>query len=371
IMVADEGCPHDWAALGAVRSLLPTFSRDDLHNALKTRAIPIAYTDVQADELFADLKNNAAGDRETTDGPLLPVTPMAMGSLLAITGPGGTGASTVAMALGQALGHAKASGPYQQSQPCVLLADLRRHAELAMLHRVDGTGPGIVELIDAHRRGQPNPETIRSLAVPTSRPGYLLLRGLRRSSHWTTIRPETMVATLASLRRTFSKVVCDIDCDFEGEAEGGSLDVEERNAVARETALRCDVVFVVGNPTVKGIHAQVRVVAELVGLGVETPRIVAVVNRAPRSPRQRATIVATTTELVSAATGASLGGLVFLPERPVEMSVHHGTPLPAELGSLLAGTLAAVTRRLPKEIDLLEPAPQLVKAGTLGVWASA
>lgn len=372
IVVNSDRGPHDWIAMGASLTLSATFGQDDLQTALNATAEPIGSNEArtQAPAIFpgqADAQNRRSGISHVEPKQMAG----AAGSLVALTGPGGTGTSMAAMALAQALGQQAAASRNDDGQLAVLLADLRRHPELSMLHRVDEAGPGIAELVDSHRRGWPTPETVRALGIPSNRPGYCLLGGLRRASHWTTIRPETFKATLDSLLGSYSTVICDIECDFEGEADGGSLDVEERNTMARQAALRATVAMAVGGSTIKGIHAVVRVVADLVELGVDPARIITVLNHAPRSPRDRATLAVTTTELVSTATGTPPGGLVFLPERSVEPSLRSGTPLPPELGSILAGALVAVRRRLPDDGEPPEVVPQPVRAGSLGIWASA
>ena len=110
-------------------------------------------------------------------------------------------------------------------------------------------------------------------------------------------------------------VVCDIDPDLEGEDGGGSIDVEERNVMARTAASRADVVFAVGGPSLKGVHALVRVIADLVAFGVPAHRIVPVINRSPRSHRARAGLGTAVAELAGAATGGRLASPVHLPER--------------------------------------------------------
>src|SRR5437667_3955566 len=45
---------------------------------------------------------------------------------------------------------------------------------------------------------------------------------------------------------------------FRSEDAGGSIDVEERHHFARTAVTQADAVFVVGNPTMKGIHSWSR-----------------------------------------------------------------------------------------------------------------
>src|SRR4029077_19561840 len=128
--------------------------------------------------------------------------------------------------------------------------------------------PGVQELVEAHRAGRPAPEEVRALTFAVDERGYHLMLGLRRSRHWAGIRPRSFAASFDSLRRAYHVVVCDIDADFEGEAEGGSIDVEERNTMARHPALRADAVIAVGSPTMKGLHSLVRVLHDLLTVGV-------------------------------------------------------------------------------------------------------
>ncbi len=114
--------------------------------------------------------------------------------------------------------------------------------------------------------------------------GYRLLLGLRRPRYWATIRPRAFEAAFDALRRSFGTVVCDVTADFEGEDDGGSIDVEERNVMARTAVQRADAVVVVGACGVKGLHALVRVVGDLLAAGVPAARMVPVVNSRTARP---------------------------------------------------------------------------------------
>jgi hypothetical protein len=188
LVVDDRRVNRDWVGLGAARVLAPDFSRDDLVHALAAHARKVQRSVASADDLVARLA--PAGWR---------------GTVVAITGPGGTGVSTAAMALAQVL------GDDVRQAGMVLLADLRLHAELAMLHDAGDVCPGIQELVEAHRAGQPSTEDVRSLTVvPHGRPYHLLL-GLRRARFWPTLRPQAFVAAFDSLERAFRTVVCDVE----------------------------------------------------------------------------------------------------------------------------------------------------------------
>jgi MinD-like ATPase involved in chromosome partitioning or flagellar assembly len=344
VLVVDDGrTSRDWAALGAAKVLPPSFRREELVAALTVAASPVPRTD-SAPDLLA------------------PPPPAAWrGPVAALTGPGGTGVSTAAIALAQAFGDDVRHGGM------VLLADLRLHAEQAMLHDARDVVPGVQELVEAHRAGRPSSETVRSLAFAVAERRYHLLLGLRRARSWPALRPQAFEAAFDSLRRAYRVVVCDVDPDLEGEDGGGSIDVEERNVMAR-TAMACaDVVFTVGLPSMKGLHSLVRVVTDLAAFGVDVDRIVPVLNRAPRAPRARAGLASVVAQLAAPAVGDGLPTPIFLPERPVEADLHDGARLPSALGAPLAGAFGAVLSRsgAPARPD----APEPVRPGSLGIWA--
>ena len=155
--------------------------------------------------------------------------PLWLGQLFSVCGPGGTGASTLAIALAQGLAADARNGRR------VLLADLARRADQAMLHDAQDLGPGVQELVEAHRLGRPEPDEVWRTTFDVPRRGYRLLLGLRRPEAWSALRPRAIDASIVGLRRSFQVVVADVTGDVEGEAEGGSVDVEERNHLARSS----------------------------------------------------------------------------------------------------------------------------------------
>ena len=174
------------------------------------------------------------------------------GRLVAVTGAPGAGRSTIAAALAQGL----ASDPRHTDLVC--LADLALHADQAMLHGSPDVVPGLTELVEGHRSGAPSIDDVRGLTWHVTTRGYDLLLGLRRHRDWTAVRPRAFAAALDGLRRGFRIVVADVDDDLEGEQATGSVDVEERNAIARTTISAADLVLVVGQPGLKGLHSHLR-----------------------------------------------------------------------------------------------------------------
>jgi hypothetical protein len=345
VLVVDDGrATRDWLELGAARVLPPSFGRDELVGALTSCAHRVR-----------------RGDLDTTALLTRPAPAAWRGSVAAVTGPGGTGVSTATIALAQSLADDVRHGGM------VLLADLRLRAEQAVLHDAGDVLPCVQELVEAHRSGRPTAEEVRSLAFSVPDRRYHLLLGIRRARHWPAIRPQAFEAAFDALRRAWSVVVCDIDPDLEGEDSAGSIDVEERNVMARTAAGQADVVFAVGLPGLKGVHSLVRVLEELVTAGTDPARIVPVVNRAPRSARARAGLAGALAELTAAFAGGQLMNTVHIPERhDVEADLHDGARLPPALGAPLAGAFRALLDRPRPAPAAATPEP--VRPGSLGHW---
>jgi hypothetical protein len=290
-----------------------------------------------------------------------------LGQLFAVCGPGGTGTSTMAMALAQGMA---ADARYARR---VALADLALRADQAMLHDSREVGPGLQELVEAHRLGRPGPDEIRRLTFDVPRRGYRLLLGLRRPEAWSVLRPRTVDAAIEGLRRSFQITVADVAGDVEGEAECGSADVEERNHLARHAAHNASVVVAVGSPGLKGIHSLARLVRALVAVGVAPERIVPVVNRAPRNPAGRAGLSRAFSALVSEwDDSVTLGtaGPVPVPERKIDDVLRDGGPLPTAIVQTLTRAVVAVADR-QADRPPAHGGPSRITPGSLGTWSEA
>ncbi|MGI8685750.1 MAG: AAA family ATPase [Acidimicrobiales bacterium] len=344
IAVDDRRGTSDWDALGVAAVLPDFFDPKALLDILTTSAIMIG----RGDALPGDTA-------PTADAPW-------RGKVVTVCGPGGTGTSTVAVAVAQGLADDPRHGR------SVLLADLALHAEQAMLHDARDVVPGVQELVEAHRSRRVPPEEVRALTFEVHERGYQLLLGLRQARSWTTIRPRAFEAAFESLRRAYRVVVCDADADLEGEEEGGSIEVEERNVMSRTAALRADVVFAVGLPGMKGLHSLVRVLNELRTVGVAPGRVVPVVNRAPKGGRARSEITSTLGALTLAG-GAAFAPPVFLPDRRVEEPLLDGIRLSSTLALPLRGAFTAVVDHVPDAPEASAGEAQLVRPGSLGSWS--
>lgn len=328
-LVVDDGRARDLATLGADALLRAPFSRDELLRALDVHARPVA-----------------PGHAEVVPGPR--GVPARTGHLVAVTGPGGTGASTAAIALAQGLAGTVAPRRRRTPRPPagdVLLADLCRRADQAVLHDARDLVPGLRELVEAHRTVTPDPAVLRRDTFEVVERGYRLLLGLRRPHHWAALQPRAVDATLDGLLAAFEVVVADVDPDVEGEDTTGSYDVEERHHLARTTLTRADVAMVVGEPSLKGTHALVRLVTELVAAGVDPARLLLVLTRVPRQPRVRAEVVRALADLLGAALGGAATAIASplgLPTRPVDAALRDGTLLPSPLPERLAAAVRSL-----------------------------
>jgi hypothetical protein len=338
VIVVDDEARRDWRALGAAAVLASRVSRDELLEVLSATAEPVG---------SATLPDSGPSIAQTSR----------LGEVIAVTGPGGTGASTVAIALAQGLaaGHGapqearrrSGDGPPPPPAPTVLLADLCRTADQAMLHDSRVVVPSLQEVVEAHRTAVPPRSTLLDQTFDVPARGYRLLLGLRRPRHWVALRPRALESALDSLQRLANIVVADVESDLEGEAETGSADVEERNLLARATISRAGLVVVVGEPSMKGLFALVRTINDLVAFGVPPDRLVPVVNRAPRMPRARAELTTALGELLSAsvATDGDIASPVYLVERSLDEALRDAVALPTAMARTLARGVSAVRER--------------------------
>lgn len=349
VIVIDGGAtPTAWLQLGAAAVLPPDLTRDQLLEALADTSRLIG----------------SATELPLEAAPAGPVAAVAAGALVAVIGSGGAGTSTLAMALAQGLSSAPGG---------VALADLCLDAEQAMLHDARDVVPGVQELLDLHRSGRPTAAEVRALTFDVVNRGYNLLLGLRRHRDWAVLRPRTFDAALAGLRATFEVVVADIDADLEGEAECGSIEVEERNTMARTVASRADVVVVVGTPGVKGLHGLVRTVNRLREHGVAAERTLAVVNRSARSAKGRADLTRSVAELLSGLSldgrPAVVGPVHVADRRGIDEVVRDGARLPSSVVDPVTGAVGALLTRTPQVDVSAQQTPVPVTPGSLGAWA--
>jgi hypothetical protein len=346
IVVGAGRARRDWLELGASAVLPELFDRESLLAVLREHANPV--------------------DRAPSDVLSLGDEPPHQwhGQLVTVTGTGRSGTSTIAAAAAQGL----SSDPARTGS--VALVDACLDASQALVHDTGDVVPGLQELVELHRTGRPDVDQVRSMLWELPDRGYDLLAGLRRHRDWTALRPRALDAAVASLRRGYAAVVADVEPDLEGEAETGSLDIEDRNACARLLTTSADLVVATGTDDVVGLHRLVRLLADLLARDVASERILPVVNLAPRGPRRRAETARTIARLLGELVpGAAVASPLMLPHRREVPALQlEGSPLPRQLCAPVAQAVEALLERVPATSPAsTEPVP--VTPGSLGTGA--
>jgi hypothetical protein len=352
ILIETGGPRRDAVNVGVSAVLPATFGRDELLATLDEHAVLIGA---------------AVPESLAINPPEAPAQAW-RGRLIAVTGAGGTGTSLCSLALAQGL------AADIRTQGRVLLADLALDADQAMLHDARDIVPGVQELVDAFRHGTPSTDEILGLTFGDAHP-YRLLLGLRRHRDWTALRPRAWLAALDGLRRTFTQIVADIDPDIEGERECGSVDVEERNLLARSVVEVAEVIVVTAQPGPQGVHRLVRELAALLEHGVRPERILPVLNRAPRPPRARAEIARTIAALTEplGSRSSALASPLFVPDlRRIDTNLRDGASVPASFATSLADAVNAIaTRAAVLPAAHRDEEPLAIVPGSLGSWSTS
>lgn len=340
IVVTESTARRDWALLGASSTLIQPVSPAQLLAALREHAIGVER-------------------RTPTSSPAIAVETCTAGRLITVLGPGGTGTSTTAMALASHFA-ADTSAKRESTDQRVALIDASLNGDQALLHDLGDVVPGLQELVDLHRTANPSVGDVRNHFWFTPRHGYDVLPGLRRHRDWSTLRRRSTLAALASILNAYGIVVADADSDVEGEEQTGSIDIEDRNFLARELATNADLVVLSARGGISGLSRSLQTFRDLVELGVQTERVLLVVIGAPRSTRQRSELTRTALRLFNEAVPShSLATPVMVPiRRDLEPFFHDGTAPPL---SALGSISAAVAERLDL-IAPFEPRPNFQQA---------
>lgn len=336
VLVGRHGS-RDWESLGCAARLSQEFERDELVDLLDrvARRIP---TETPETSRRVDLSTG-----ETT------------GHLVGVLGAGGSGCSTIAMALAQT---------WADGGTDVVLLDGCRRGDLAMYHDVGDVIPGLPELVELHRGDDADPDEVRDLEFDSGR-GYRLVLGMRRPRDWAGLRGPSISASFDGLRRTHAAVVVDLESDLETEAETGSVDVEDRHAVALSVARHADAMVVVSRTDLKGVHTAARLVHDLARVGTPHQRIVVIGNHAPRAGAARSGAA----RAIRSLCGEDPTTVAFVrPHRGLD-GIHNTVDrLPGTLGRPV---LDAVRSALAAEPVTPSIEPRQVRVGELGATAGS
>jgi hypothetical protein len=233
--------------------------------------------------------------------------------------------------------------------------------------------PTIRELIERLRLTSPTDDEVRAHLLPCPAHGFALLAGLRRHREWTALGDHCVGASIDALRRACTLLIADIDADLEGESETGSFDIADRNALSRHLASNADVVVVTGRADLVGVSRLVRIVDDVIALGVDIHRIRPVIMRSGRSVLA-ARDIRHCIERLLAELRPSLRldppEMVELP-KGVEGIILDGLTLPRTLTDALVSIVAPVLGSgRSTHIDPLTAAaedPNLITPGSLGI----
>jgi hypothetical protein len=283
--------------------------------------------------------------------------------VIAVTGTAGSGTSVTARALaeGWSAGH---------PDDDVLLADLALHADQALLHGIGDVVPGLPELLEEARHVAPEPTSLAEVVVHPPGAAHRLLMGLRRHRDWTRLRPRAVEGALAALR-TVDLVIADCDADVEGTALTGSIEVEERNLLARQATETATLVLVTCRSATLGLARLAPTLDGLARHGIDPARTMIVVVGAPRRPRLRADLVRAlhlVTRSIDGDRSTDRPPAVMVPLRSdVESAIRDSRPLPSALTRPIASSVEAVLARLTSAPAPGQPrGPEPVAAGSLG-----
>jgi MinD-like ATPase involved in chromosome partitioning or flagellar assembly len=335
IVITGSPARRDWSQLGAVGTITEP---------------------VEPDSLLAALREHALGiERRSIPTPIASITNhQEIGRLVTVMGAGGTGTSTVAAAIAT---HAATARPAAGS---VALVDASLDATQALIHDLGDVVPGLQELVELHRMTNPSPEDVRNHFWFSPSHGYDVLPGLRRHRDWSSIRRRAALAAIRSIRHSYAFVVADTDADLEGEPETGSIDIEDRNALARELTSTADVIVVTARPGIVGIHRLLHTLMALDHHGIAIERVLAVVIGAPRGTRDRSELTRTVTGLFAEVRpGRRLPTPVMVPiRRDLEPFLRDGAPLPrTAVGSITAAVNALLGEIEPASLESTAPIP--------------
>ena len=334
---------RDWSEIGVHGVLDPGFGAEQLSQALQEycRSSPLGGT--------------SATLEPPTERPL-----GSTGRLHCVLGAPGSGSSTVAAALAQALA-TEAATPGS-----VLLAEFDLHSSQAALHDSPDVIPGIQEMVEAHRLGRPSRQQIRDMTFAVPDRGYDLLLGVRRHRDWVALGTTTVEAVVDSLAATYRETVFDAGSDLDDETTTGSHDIADRNSTNLVALRRSQSVVVVGRPGVAGLHRLIVLAVELERLEIDPDRVVLVINGAPRRRRARAEILTTLTELCPVGLRPAARRATVIPHLG-DMESRHSTvaPFPHRLTSPLVSAVRSLGP-VPDPLPRPTGQPVAVAPGSLG-----
>ena len=250
IVVGGADDPGRLASLGATAHMVDPPSLQDLDGMLARHATPIG----RIDDLRLGLR--------AEDGPV-----GWTGRMVAVTGPGGTGASTVARLLAAAL----ADDPRMYSS--VLLVDACLEADQAHMHGIIDSQVDLQAAARAHRNGDPVDSELRALTFVPAGHRHRLLPGIRQRRDWPTIGGPSLEAALGNLRDHHLATIVDVDPYVDLAPTHQPVGPTTPGEPARIVFGMADLVLVVGRAGSDSVRSLARVRANLADSGLPAERV--------------------------------------------------------------------------------------------------
>ena len=250
IVVGGADDPGRLASLGATAHMVDPPSLQDLDGMLARHATPIG----RIDDLRLGLR--------AEDGPA-----GWTGRMVAVTGPGGTGASTVARLLAAAL----ADDPRMYSS--VLLVDACLEADQAHMHGITDSQVDLQAAARAHRNGDPVDSELRALTFVPAGHRHRLLPGIRQRRDWPTIGGPSLEAALGNLRDHHLATIVDVDPYVDLAPTHQPVGPTTPGEPARIVFGMADLVLVVGRAGNDSVRSLARVRANLADSGLPAERV--------------------------------------------------------------------------------------------------
>ncbi len=185
-----------------------------------------------------------------------------LGVAIGVLGVGGSGTSTIAMALAQSFA----------GENRVNLVDLVVEGSQRMYHDIDVVQPGMAEAIAGSRLINVGDEYFERFKVPILERGYLLMLSVSHQSQLEAFRRSDLAGAIRTIKRTSDITIFDLDADF---TESSIRDRSSTTSASptEEALAELDGVLVVVNEDYRSLHRGVNIGRRLIMEGFSTSQI--------------------------------------------------------------------------------------------------
>lgn len=189
-----------------------------------------------------------------------------LGLAIGVLGVGGSGASTIAMAVAQSF-----AGEHR-----VNLIDLVVEGSQRMYHDIDIVQPGVAEAIAGSRVMNVGDDYFERFKIPILERGYLLMLSISHQSQLEALRRRDLGEAVERIKRTSDITIFDLDPDFATEPIREWATITP-TAPTEEVLREIDAVIIVVNEDYRSLHRGVNLGRRLIDEGFSTSQI-AVIN---------------------------------------------------------------------------------------------